>query len=602
VPRIAEESIQRVAETCDIVEVIGSYFPLKRAGTSYRAICPFHKEKTPSFHVNPQRQTFHCFGCGAGGNVFRFVMDYEHIDFPSAVRRLAQRAGVPIVEEAGGPEDDRRADLRRRLLAMHADTAAWFHHHLLKTPAAQVARDYLKSRGINGEIAKSWQLGFAPDSWDALIYFLKDKRYSTEEIAQSGLVSSREDESGESNGHFYARFRGRVMFPIYSDYGEVIGFSGRVLDAEAKTAKYVNSPETPLFIKGKVLYGLHKTKRALIEAGSAIVCEGQIDLISAYENGVQNVIAPQGTAFTPEQARLLRRFVESVILCFDSDRAGQEAVTRSLPALLECGMDVRVARLPAGEDPDSMIRKQGAEAFRSAIGGALNYFDHALERMAESGAMQDPAKITAAARKLGPFVATISDPVLRESTARKICSRIGITEAAFSSHMKSIAPTPSAPETAGETTVTPPREMAEGIRMLARLALASPDIRTWLKGQTTPPLRDLGEGGDLLEKIVSSPHDLENPAGRAVFSAQLEAAEEAAINTLDLERLPENPIELVRSGWIGLASHSLVARRDETKIRMREPGLGLEEQIRLQGLIAELSKQILDLQSRLSDG
>ncbi len=197
------------------------------------------------------------------------------------------------------------------------------------------------------------------------------------------------------------------MFPIYSDYGEVIGFSGRVLDAEAKTAKYVNSPETPLFIKGKVLYGLHKTKRALIEAGSAIVCEGQIDLISAYENGVQNVIAPQGTAFTPEQARLLRRFVESVTLCFDSDRAGQEAVTRSLPALLDCGMDVRVARLPAGEDPDSMIRKQGATAFQTAIGGALNYFDHALERMAESGAMHDPAKITAAARKLGPFVAMI---------------------------------------------------------------------------------------------------------------------------------------------------------------------------------------------------
>lgn len=602
VPRIAEESIQRVAETCDIVEVIGSYFPLKRAGTSYRAICPFHKEKSPSFHVNPQRQTFHCFGCGAGGNVFRFVMDYEHIDFPGAVRRLAQRAGVPIVEEAGGPEDDRRADLRRRLLAMHADAAAWFHQYLLKSPSAQVARDYLKSRGINGEIAKSWQLGFAPDSWDALLYFLKEKRYSTEEIAQSGLVSSREDESGEGDGHFYARFRGRVMFPIYSDYGEVIGFSGRVLDAEAKTAKYVNSPETPLFIKGKVLYGLHKTKRALIEAGSAIVCEGQIDLISAYENGVQNVIAPQGTAFTPEQARLLRRFVESVTLCFDSDRAGQEAVTRSLPALLDCGMDVRVARLPAGEDPDSMIRKQGAAAFQTAIGGALNYFDHALERMAESGAMLDPTKITAAARKLGPFVAMISDPVLRESTARKICSRIGITEAAFSSHMKSAPAPQSAPEASSEAAVARPREMAEGIRMLARLALASPDIRAWLKGQTSPPLRELGEGGDILEKIVFAPQDIENPASRAVFTAQLDASEEATINTLDLDRLPENPMELVCSGWVGLASHSLVAKREATKIRQREPGLGLEEQIRLHGLIAELSKQILDLQSRLSDG
>ena len=345
---ISEETIQRVAEANDIVEVIGSYFPLKRAGTALRALCPFHREKSPSFHVNPARQSYHCFGCGAGGGVLRFVMEYEHLDFPSAVRKLAQRAGVPIIEDAGGGDDDKQRGLRQRLLALHAEAAGWFQQNLLKSPAGRVARDYLKSRGVNGEIARSWQLGYAPDSWDALLLFLRERKFSQEEIFRSGLASSKA-EGDEAN--LYSRFRDRVMFPIRNDYGEVVAFSGRVLDPEARTAKYVNSPETPLFTKGKVLYGLDKTKRDLIEKNTAIVCEGQLDLISAYEAGIRNVIAPQGTAFTGDQARLLRRFVETVLLCFDSDNAGQQAASRSLPALLGQGLAVKVVELPKGEDP-----------------------------------------------------------------------------------------------------------------------------------------------------------------------------------------------------------------------------------------------------------
>ena len=318
---ISEETIQRVAEANDIVEVIGSYFPLKRAGTALRALCPFHREKSPSFNVNPARQSYHCFGCGAGGGVLRFVMEYEHLDFPSAVRKLAQRAGVPIIEDAGG-EDDKQRGLRQRLLGLHAEAAGWFHQNLLTSPAGRVARDYLKSRGINGEIARSWQLGYAPDSWDALLLFLRERKFSQEEIFRSGLASSKEEGDSEN---LYCRFRDRVMFPIRNDYGEVVAFSGRVLDPEAKTAKYVNSPETPLFTKGKVLYGLDKTKRDLIDKKEAIVCEGQLDLISTFEAGVRNVIAAQGTAFTSDQARLLGRFVETVLLCFDSDNAGQQA-------------------------------------------------------------------------------------------------------------------------------------------------------------------------------------------------------------------------------------------------------------------------------------
>ena len=243
---ISEETIQRVSDANDIVDLIGSYFPLKRAGTSFRALCPFHREKSPSFHVNPARQNYHCFGCGAGGGVLRFVMEYEHLDFPSAVRRLAQRAGIPIVEEAATSEDHQKHSLRQRLLALHAEAATWFHDQLLKSPDASQARDYLKSRALNSTIAKSWQLGFAPASWDALLTHLRGRRFSSEEIIQSGLASSK-DEGSNSGNAIYSRFRNRVMFPIRNDYGEVIAFSGRILEADAKAAKYVNSPETPLF-------------------------------------------------------------------------------------------------------------------------------------------------------------------------------------------------------------------------------------------------------------------------------------------------------------------------------------------------------------------
>ncbi len=569
----------------------------------WRALCPFHREKTPSFNVNPQRQIYKCFGCGAGGSVIRFVMEYEHIDFVSAVRKLAQRAGIPIIEEAGGPEDEKRTETRKRLLALHVEAAAWFHHNLLRMPSAQIARDYLKSRGISAGVAKSWQLGFAPDSWDALLEFLRKKNFHSEEIAQSGLAASKDDgenpQSAIRNPKFYSRFRGRVMFPIRNDYGEVIAFSGRVLDPEAKTAKYVNSPETPLFTKGKVLYGLDKSKRALIETKTAIVCEGQLDLISAFESGVQNVIAPQGTAFTTDQARVLQRFVETVVLCFDSDRAGQEAITRSLPALLEHGLEVKVARLPQGEDPDSLIRGQGPEAFRAVVDASKVFFDHAIEILAERGALDDPAGKSAAARRLGPYVAHIKDPVLLDATAKKICARLGIPQAAFSQHLKATSPSPG--ETPGQEPQTTPLVLAEGIRQLCRLALLSPEVREWLSGQNSPPSAALGEGGAFLEKILNSSLDLQENSARSAFSSGLTAAEEMTLATMDLERAPENTLSLAQNLWLGLAAAVFRNQRDAAASQLRQPGLSGAERLRLQTLVGDASKQILDLQSRLNE-
>lgn len=600
-PRIAEETIQRVVEANDIVAVISDYFPLRKAGTTFRALCPFHREKSPSFHVNPQRQSYKCFGCGAGGDVIRFVREYEHLDFVEAVRKLAQKAGIPIIEEEGDPEEGKRHELRKRLLALHADASAWFHHNLLKTKDAQIARDYLKGRGINAEVAKSWQLGFAPDSWDALLLFLRDKKFSAEEIIQSGLAASREESENPRPRleNFYARFRGRVMFPIRNDYGEVIAFSGRVLDPEAKTAKYVNSPETPLFTKGKVLYGLDKSKRALIEAKTAIVCEGQIDLISAFESGVQNMIAPQGTAFTTDQARVLQRFVETVVLCFDSDRAGQEAVTRSLPALLEHGLDVRVARLPQGEDPDSLIRGQGPEAFRTVVDSAKNFFDHALEVLEERGTLDDPAGKAAAARRLGPYVAHIKDKVLKDATTKKICARLGVPEIAFAQNVKITSQAPSEPS--DQAPKIEPLPLAEGVRQLCRLAIISPDARAWLGAQGSPRPEELGEGGAFLSRLIGTSLAIEDPAPRAAFAAGLNTVEELTLSSIDLDRPPGDPLALTKNLWFGLAAQFLRTQCDATSAQLRQSGLPGAERLRLQTLLMETSKQILDLQSRVTE-
>src|SRR5436309_1078460 len=395
---VPSETIEQIPAANDIVKVISSYFPLKRAGANFRALCPFHQEKTPSFHVSPQRQTFHCFGCGVGGSVFRFVMDYEHIDFPSAVRKLAARVGIQVLEERG-PRDaeDRQPEARRILLQLHGEAAGWFHQNLIKKEFAEAARKYLKQRGITAEIAKRWRLGYAPDEWNAFGSWARGQGFSPRELLQSGLVKAKDkakdtaDQTsniqpsrgyGSAGEHqtCYDRFRDRIMFPICNDVGEVIAFSGRVLKEKEGAAKYLNSPETPLFRKGSVLFGLNKTKRALIETNCAIVCEGQLDLISLFEAGIANVVAPQGTAFTENQARVLKRFVNEVVLCFDADAAGQKAAERSIEALLQNDLVVRIAEMPNGEDPDSLIRKGGRGQFENRIAAARDFFEVWLVR------------------------------------------------------------------------------------------------------------------------------------------------------------------------------------------------------------------------------
>src|ERR1700730_548432 len=419
---IPSKTIEQVAAANDIVEVIGAYFPLKRAGASFKALCPFHQEKTPSFTVSPERQTFHCFGGGV--SVFRFVMEYEHIDFPAAVRKLAARVNIPVVEERGASaSEDRQYEARRTLLRLHAEAAEWFHENLLKKTLAAPARDYLKKRGIPIEIAKRWQLGYAPDEWNAFGGWARSHGYRESELLASGLIKTKDDADPEQPSEqktAYDRFRGRLMFPICNDVGEVIAFSGRLLQNDKEGAKYLNSPETPLFRKGKVLFGLHKTKRALIEANCAIVCEGQIDLITLFEAGITNVVAPQGTAFTENQARLLKRYVNEVVLCFDADAAGQKAAERSLDALLQNDLIVRVAEMPGGEDPDSLIRHRGKEEFEKRVAEARHFFDYWIEHETATVDLASLGAKMELARKLADTVSKVHDTLMRGEVSNKV--------------------------------------------------------------------------------------------------------------------------------------------------------------------------------------
>ncbi len=592
---IPSETIEQIATANDIVEVIGSYFPLKRAGANFKALCPFHQEKTPSFHVNPQRQTFHCFGCGVGGSVFRFVMEYEHVDFPSAVRKLATRVGIPIVEQRASEDENRQHESRRTLLKLHAEAADWFQDNLLKKEFAEPARTYLKNRGIDRQVAKDWQLGFAPDHWDSFLKWAVGRGYSRTQLLQSGLVKPRHEEN--PGGDIYDRFRSRIMFPICNDVGEVIAFSGRLLESDPKAAKYVNSPETPLFQKGRVLFGLHKTKRALIEASSAIVCEGQLDLISLFEAGIKNVVAPQGTAFTDYQARILKRFVNEVVLCFDADQAGQKAAQHSLDSLLQHDLVVRVVDMPPGEDPDSLIRRNGKEEFEKRVAAARDFFDHWIEREAESVDLGSLGAKMQLARKLAETAGQVRDPLMRGQVLSKMSARLGVPASEF----EKLVPPPRRErgpdrEAAGvEVGIMPRHDVA----MLCLLALRDERARNFLLQQNWRELLEQIAGTELLTGILESNLRPEDPGSINAFMSNLSAKEEGLVSAWLMQKLPANALEVTESWWKGLMQGALRRQLEIAETRIRLPQLTTGEIVNLQKEIVDLRDQLQHI-SRLS--
>jgi DNA primase len=473
---ISPATLERIRAASDIVDIIGGYLPLKKAGANFTALCPFHKEKTPSFNVNPHKQIFHCFGCHKGGDVFTFVKEYENIGFVDAVRRLAERAKIPL-EFDNNPAAQESRHLKDQLLEIHEKITQRWQNCLLNEAAGETARNYLSKRGVSADTIKLFRLGAAPELWDDTVNWAKSKNYDLQLVEKTGLIIRKEE-----TGNYYDRFRGRLMFPICDEQGRVIGFSGRILSGDEKAAKYVNSPETPIFTKSKVFFGLDKSKRAILDAGFAIVCEGQLDLIACFMAGVQNVVAPQGTAFTDQHARILKRYVDEVVLCFDSDEAGQNAAVRSLDHLLASGLAVRVAVMPAPHDPDSFIKANGGEAFRKLVESADGFFDYYLNRLcAQNDTASDKGRNTIL-REMAEAVRKTGSAVLVDTHAQKTALRLGVSPESVRAEFKKI---PAAKITVteneveavpGETEIPRPSEKEF---WLLKLLLLHDDLVAW---------------------------------------------------------------------------------------------------------------------------
>ena len=410
-----EDFIEQVRNANDIVEVIGSCVPLKRAGASFKGISPFTKEKTPSFFVNPDKQVFYCFSSGQGGDIFRFLMVYEGLKFTEAVERLAERAKLPLPKMERSGRSSEEGGGKAHLIEVQEKVRDWYHSLLMRSPAAAGARDYLKSRQLSAETARRFRIGYSPNQWDGLIQWTRRGKIPLETLEKLGLIVM-------GKGGHYDRFRDRLMIPIQNEQGKTVGFTARLLSAGAKEAKYVNSPETELFSKGKLLFGLDRAKRALMDQRTAVLCEGQIDCITCQEHGVENTIAPQGTAFTDYQARILKRYVDEVILCFDSDSAGSNATYRNIFVLLREGLRVKSVCLPMGYDPDSYIKEKGAEAFKTLVSTAPTVFNWLAPRYD----WNDASGRMGAAQQIGELWCAISDEIYQEFILEQMQKLTGV--------------------------------------------------------------------------------------------------------------------------------------------------------------------------------
>ncbi|CBE69829.1 MAG: DNA primase [Candidatus Methylomirabilis oxygeniifera] len=424
---IAEEAVSRVLAGTDIVQLIGRYLPLKPAGRYFKALCPFHNEKTPSFTVNPERQIFHCFGCGEGGDAIGFLMKQEHLSFPEAIRSLADRAGISLPAQSrthAGSGTGQNEHARHGLLEIHKVAAEFFRHQLQHQTVGTTARAYLRSRGIPDTVVEQFGLGYATASWDGLLRHLLRRGFSKQQVEEAGLALLRKDGSGA-----YDRFRNRLMIPICDSSGQVIAFGGRVMDDSAP--KYLNSPETAIYKKGAHLFGLHLAASAIRDRGSAVVVEGYFDLIALHASGVQHTVAVLGTALTAQQITLLHRHTTRAFLVFDPDPAGIAAARRCVESLLNSGLDWRVILLPDGEDPDRFLRERGPSAFAEALAQSKDLMEFLLDRKVSGFDLTSPEGQAEAVNAVLPLLGAVGNEVTRQHYADKLARRVSLSNDAI---------------------------------------------------------------------------------------------------------------------------------------------------------------------------
>lgn len=419
---IPENKVSEILNVCDIVNVISESVILKKSGMNYFGICPFHSEKTPSFSVSPQKQIFHCFGCGAGGNVFSFLMKHHGISFPEAVKMVARRYSIEVENISMSPAVKKKLELKEGLFRLNKKVMQHFSGFLKENTMASAARSYLEERGITPEIQGLFYLGYAMDSWDCMVNFLKQMHIGRNLAEASGLVLKKRQGNG-----YYDRFRNRIIFPIIDVNMQVAGFGGRVMDDAMP--KYLNSPETPVYSKSRILYGLHLSKQYCRQKGSVYIVEGYFDFLSLYQHGVKNTVASLGTALTSEHVRLLKGYASKMVLVFDSDNAGVNAAKRSITTFVKHGVDVRIIVLPKGHDPDSFIRKYGRKAFEKTADAAMSVIPFLTETAIQKYGLSVEGKISIL-DEMKPHIAAVEDSAARSLYIRELSENLGVDEGA----------------------------------------------------------------------------------------------------------------------------------------------------------------------------
>jgi DNA primase len=526
----------QVKQQADIVRIIGDYVKLRKAGAqNFSGLCPFHSEKSPSFSVHATKQFFHCFGCGVSGDVFSFVQKIENSTFPEAVRTVATKMGIPLPKQQFSPAEAKEASLRGKLLDMH-EVATTFFEEQLRTPAGAAAREYLASRGIDENTIKFFRIGFAPDSGFLLRDRLKNQ-FDESALRQSGLFSWKE----EQGSAIYSKFRNRITFPIANESGKVIAFTARTLSADKEAGpKYINSPETPIYSKGRVLFNLDKAKEAIRQLDYTIVVEGQMDCIRVYTAGLHNVIASSGTAFGEVQIKLLARFSKNIIVNFDPDTAGAAATERSLAALIEEDFNVRVLSLEQGLDPDMFIRQRGVDAYKDAIKHSRKYFHYLIDRSQQ----QFPGRTAEAKVKqinfLLPHIQRVPSRILRDEVAAEVAQRLDIDSSVLRQELKSAAGSRSQQVSVKAVVGA---EISPAEKILVRALCANDDVRAIAREAVLSEALHEGWPSDALlsslaqasDEQIASPMEIElNDRSRKLLASVLMNEES---NTLEVDEV-----------------------------------------------------------------
>ncbi len=613
--RITQECVARIKDSADIVELIGRFLQLRRAGNAWKACCPFHNEKTPSFSVNPARQTFHCFGCGVGGDAVKFLMMFENLDDPTALRRIADMNGVAVVEEEENPEMARRRRLRGRVVEVNQLATDYYHRQLCRNREAGHAREYLKKRGFDIEIARSWQLGWAPPDFRDFARQAAAANADERLLTEAYLL-------GRGQRGIYPVFRNRLMFPIHNVRAEVVGFSGRVLEGDTDPRKYVNTAETIAFRKGELLFGLFKATGAIAKADmTVVVCEGQLDVIACHEKAdIRNAVAGLGTAFTDDHAKMLRKYAKRAILCYDGDNAGIKASEKTYRKLAQAGMEVSCANLPPGEDPDSLIQSQGAEALRQALADARPYLEvragHELKlaqgdsnaraalipRMADLAAeipdanRRDVAIVDLATRLntgLENLRATVNDIIRARKEAPTATHRDTAEDDYFSEDAEEPT-TPTHPQARRHTPAIAIR-LHPGIRGLLQLAATNAEAQHLLVErieELQEPIKNLS-GGLLLQRMLEClPTPGDDEAWQAYADSlppeQAAALRDVPHNAVDME----SAVPFVDQACERAARDTVQARIDQLRSHLRAGNLSMEESLALMKETSELQKML----------